>query len=320
MTWLGEPFKAGRSLVCLVTFLAIFAAGCWDSNGPAPTSIRPPNEDFPVEVTAANGKIAISRRPGRIVSLSPTATEILFAIGAGSQVVAVDEESSYPANAPRTKLSGYTPNLEAIATYRPDLVVFSNEPGNLGTSLNAIGVPGILQPAAEQLDDTYSQILQLGLATGRQPQAERVVEEMKMLIKRIVRSLPRLPRSVTYYHELDESYYSATSKTFIGEVYGLLGLTNIADAADKLGSGYPQLSGEFIIQNDPDLIFLADTRCCGQSATTVAKRPGWEQIEAVRKGRVIELDDDIASRWGPRTVDFVRSVAHNLKSFEPQIQ
>jgi iron complex transport system substrate-binding protein len=268
-------------------------------------------------VKASNGPVAIARRPRRIVSLSPTATEILFAIGAGSQVVAVDDKSSYPTKAPRTKLSGFNPNTEALATYKPDLVIYATEPGNLGTSLRTIGVPGILQPAAGRLNDTYAQILQLGVATGHRSQAGRIVNKMKAEIGRIVRSLPRFKRPPTYYHELDENYFTATSKTFIGEIYRLLGLKNIADPADKQGSDYPQLSGEYIIKANPDLVFLADTRCCGQSARTVAARPGWQQIGAVQRGGVIELDDDIASRWGPRIVEFLRSVAEALKSFQP---
>jgi iron complex transport system substrate-binding protein len=250
------------------------------------------------------------------VSLSPTATEILYAVGAGPQVVAVDEESSYPAEAPRTQLSGFEPNTEALATFRPDLVVYSTEPGDLGTSLEAIGVPGVYQPPAADLNDTYEQILELGAATGHRGEAESLVKEMKMQIEDVVGSLPRFIRPPSYYHELDENYFTATSKTYIGGIYGLLGLTNIADPADKQGGGYPQLSGEYIVQANPDFVFLADARCCGQSARTVAGRPGWDKIAAVQNGGVIELDDDIASRWGPRIVDFLRSAADALKSYQ----
>jgi iron complex transport system substrate-binding protein len=278
---------------------ACLLPACGGSDGPAAGAI-PAQGEF----------------PERIVSLSPTATEILFAIGAGPQVVAVDDASSYPTNAPKTKLSGYDPNTEALATYRPDLVVYSNEPGNLRPSLDAIKVHWIMQPPAERLDDTYAQILELGVATGHRSEARKVVEEMKAEIEGIVQSLPRLSRTPTYYHELDENYFTATSNTFIGGVYALLGLKNIADTADQQGSGYPQLSGEYIIQANPDLIFLADARCCGQSAATVAARPGWDKIAAVQNGGVIELDDDIASRWGPRIVEFLRSAARALKSFE----
>lgn len=258
----------------------------------------------------------IERRPERIVSLSPTATEILFAIGAGPQVVAADSASNYPPAAPRTELSGFDPNIEALADFRPDLVVFAVEPGNLGASLAAIGVPGLLQPAAARLDETYEQILDLGSATGNQPAAEQLVDRMKAGISRAVESLPRLSPAPTYYHELDEKYFTVTSGTFLGEIYGLFGLQNIADPADRLGNGYPQLSAEYIISANPDLIFLGDVRCCGQSAEALGARPGWDRIDAVRNGSVVELDDDVASRWGPRVVDLVDSVAGALKSYE----
>jgi iron complex transport system substrate-binding protein len=126
----------------------------------------------------------------------------------------------------------------------------------------------------------------------------------------------RPERPLTYYHELDKNLYTATSSTFIGQLYKQLGMDNIADAADKEGTGYPQLSAEYVVKADPDLIFLADTKCCGQSARTVAARDGWEQLTAVRSGGVVELDDDVASRWGPRVVDFLKTVAAKVESQE----
>jgi iron complex transport system substrate-binding protein len=302
---LGQPSKV-RWAALLVT-LVLVAGGC--SEPPARSE-----ETFPVTIDAADNRVTVPRRPERIVSLSPTATEILFAIGAGPQVVAVDEASSYPVGAPRTELSGFTPNLEALASYRPDLVVYSSDPGELGGALATLGTPGILQPPAGRLEDTYRQIVQLGSATGRRAEASKLVDSMKKRIAAITEAAAEVESPSSYYHELDEGYYTATSKTFIGEVYGLLGLVNIADAA---GDGYVQLSAEFIIEANPDLIFLADARCCGQSAATVAARPGWDQIDAVNNGAVFPLDDDVASRWGPRTVDFLEAIADSLGPGRP---
>jgi iron complex transport system substrate-binding protein len=132
---------------------------------------------------------------------------------------------------------------------------------------------------------------------------------MKARIAEIVQSVPDFEQPPTYYHELDDTYFTVTSKTFIGEVYKLVGLRNIADKADKAGTGYPQLSAEYILDADPDFIFLADTECCNQTPQKVAQRPGWDQITAVRNGAVIAVADDIASRWGPRVVDFLEIVA-----------
>jgi iron complex transport system substrate-binding protein len=271
---------------------------------------------FPVTIAAANGSVTIASKPAHIVSLSPTATEMLFAIGAESQVTAVDDQSNYPAQAPKTKLSGVQPNVEAIATYHPDLVVASDDVAHLVSSLNKISIPVLLEPAAKTIDDSYAQITQLGQATGHTFEASALVTNMKTKIQLIVAAAPHFTTPPTYYHELSNDYFSATSHTFIGSVYSLLGLKNIADPADKKASGYPQLSAEYIITADPQIIFLADTKCCGQSLQTVKKRPGWSKLSAVRAGRVFPLDDDVASRWGPRIVDFLQIVENALKDLK----
>jgi iron complex transport system substrate-binding protein len=296
---------------------ATTAAGPSATTIAAPATEAPPTTGaadsnagtFPVTIAAANGEVTLQEQPGAIVSLSPTATEMIFAIGAGPQVTAVDDQSSYPPEAPLTDLSGFEPNVEAIAAKQPDLVVVADDTAGLTASLGKLGIPVLSLPAAATFDDVYTQIEQLGVATGHVGDAAELEAQMKDEIDGIVKQLPKSPEPLSYYHELDNTYFSATSKTFIGQVYGLLGLENIADAADKDGSGYPQLSQEYIIQEDPDLIFLADTICCGQSAETVAARPGWGELTAVKSGGVVPLSDDVASRWGPRVVDYLQQVA-----------
>lgn len=245
----------------------------------------------------------------RIISLSPTVTEDLFAIGAGKQVVAVDSDSNYPKRAPRTSLSGYTPNVEAIANYDPDLVLISYNPDNFASQLEKLGIKVVNEPAANNLQQAYKEIIGLGRLTGHDRGAKAVVRSMKTHLAAIVKSVPKSHRHLTVYHELDPTYYSATSKTFIGSVYKLFGFRDIADAAGGAGGGYPQLSAEYIIAKDPQLIVLADTRCCGQTYSTVAARPGWNTISAVEHHRVVLANDDVASRWGPRIVQFARTVA-----------
>lgn len=286
------------------------------SNGEAVTSTTstteaPTSSEFPVTVVTPTGDLTIPVQPQSIVSLSPTATEMLFAIGAGSQVVATDSLSTFPPEAPATDLAAFTPNVEAILEFEPDLVIAAFDPGELASGLEAAGVPVLFQFSAVTLDDVYAQIDQLGEATGKRAEAVVVNDALRARIDAVVASLPDFETPPTYYHELDPTYFSATSSTFIGEVYGLLGLENIADAADPDGEffGFPQLSEEFIIEADPDFIFLADTKCCDASADTVADRPGWETLSAVAEGNVVELDDDIASRWGPRIVDYLEQVA-----------
>lgn len=299
-----------RRIGGIAAVLFLLLGSCGESTTPQASPETPSTAAaFPVTITATNGDVTLENRPERIVSLSPTATEMLFAIGAGDQVEAVDDQSNYPPDAPVTDLTGFEPNVEAIASYEPDLVVYATEPGDLGASLEGLGIPALQQDAAASLDDVYAQIDQLGMATGHASEATELVEGMRGDIDTIVNSIDPSEPSLSFYHELDDTYYSVTSSTFIGQLYALTGLVNIADEAKGAGGGYPQLSAEYIIQADPDLILLADTKCCGQSPTTVAERPGWDQIVAVERGDVISLDDDIASRWGPRVVDYLRRIA-----------
>jgi cobalamin transport system substrate-binding protein len=263
---------------------------------------------FPITIQAANGPVTIAKQPTHIVSLSPTVTEDLFAIGAGKQVVAVDDQSDYPKQAPRTKLSGLNLNVEALAAYDPDLVIVSY-PGPIIGQLQKLGLTVLLEPAIDTMAEAYEQIRQIGRATGHATPAAKVVRTMQVKFTRAIRSVPKSHRHLRVYHELTPDYYSATSATFIGRIYKLFGFKNVADAADTSHSGYPQLSGEYILSSDPQLVVLADSVCCGQSAATVAKRPGWQQIDAVEHHRVIAVNDSIASRWGPRLVDFVAAIA-----------
>jgi len=267
---------------------------------------------FPVTVTAADGPVHIKSRPGSIISLSPTATEMLYAIGAGRQVKAVDDDSDYPPQAPRTKLSGYTPNVEAIVAYKPDLVVISDNVDGLAKRLAAFSIPVLQLPAPAGLAGVYTEFSELGRATGHAAQAQREEASMQKQIQKIVVSVPHRAHLLTYYYELDQTYYSLTSATFIGKLLGLLGLKSIADSAKGATDGYPQLSAEYILHAQPDYLILADTLCCQQSPATVARRPGWSALTAVKKGHIIALNDDIASRWGPRIVDLLRDVATGL--------
>ena len=272
--------------------------------------------DFPVTITAGNGKVTITKQPRRIISLSPTATESLFAIGAGKQVVAVDDQSDYPKTAPKTSLSGFTPNVEAIAAYDPDLVLISYDPKGLSVALGKLGIPVVLHNGAASFKGAYQQIRQLGRITGHPSSATALIARMKKQIGSAVQASRSKAAGRSVYHELTPDLYSATSQTFVGKVYALFALKNVADAADSSGFGYPQLSAEYIVFTSPDVIVLADSVCCGQKPSTVASRPGWDRISAVRTGSIVVIHDSIASRWGPRLVNFIRAVAAALERLD----
>jgi iron complex transport system substrate-binding protein len=310
---------AAIGATALATLLVLSACGDDDTTGDdtagevTTAAAADTDATFPVTIDAANGEVTIEAQPQAIVSMSATATEMLFAIGAGDQVIAVDSTSDYPADVPTTDLSAFEPNIEAIAGYEPDLVVASDDINDLVAGLDTLGIPVLLEPAAAGIDDTYTQIEQLGAATGHVGEAAELVGQMKSDIDDILADLPEVDEPLTYYHELDDTLFSVTSGTFIGQLYGLAGLQNIADQAEGgVDALYPQLSAEFIVSEDPDMIFLADAECCGVNADTLAARPGWADLAALRNGGVVELDEDIASRWGPRIVDFLRTISESI--------
>ena len=265
---------------------------------------------FPVTV----GDLTLDAEPQRIVSMSATATEMLFAIGAGDKVIAVDNFSNYPAQtAELEKVDAYQPNVEAISALEPDLVIISYDPGNLVEQLNALSIPVFSAYAVSNLDGAYEQLEQLGALTGRLAEAVQLSATMQAEIAEIVAGVTKTEPPLTYFYELDPTLYTITSNTFVGGVMASLGLVSVADGVEA-GNDYPQLSAEVLVDKDPSIIFLADTKCCAQSLQTVAERDGWAELTAVKTGSVVELDDDIASRWGPRLVDLVRVVAEAVAS------
>lgn len=246
-----------------------------------------------------------------VVSLSPTATELLFAIGAGDHVVAADEFSDYPAEAPTTDLSGFEPNAEAILSYDPDVVVVSFDPNDIVSQLESAGVEVLVHPTATTFDDTWSQTVDLGEVTGDAEGAEQFVAETRAELDELADE--SLGEGLTYYHEVSPDLYSATSGTFVGEVYGLFGLENVADEApDEFDSGFPQLSAEYLVETDPDVVFLACVELCDVSAESFAERDGFGDLTAVEQDAVVELDDDVAGRWGPRVVEYAQTVRDAL--------
>jgi len=273
---------------------------------------------FPVTITTSTGPVTINSQPERIVSLSPTSTEDLFAVGAGKQVVAVDLSSNYPTGAPKTSLNGVNPNIEAIAHYDPSLVITYADANGLVAGMKKLGVPVLVEPAVTNLTGAYAQIEQVGQATGHDSQARQVVAGMQAQIAADLTKVGTTHSDLSYFWEVAANpYYSATSKTFIGSIVGMFGLKNIADGADKpADGGYPQLTEEYIVAAKPQIIFLTDNQSAdgGQTPAIVAARPGWSAMPAVKDKEVIPLNDDVASRWGPRLPQLVEAIAQAVES------
>jgi len=309
---LSTPLRRRSRTAALLLPLLLVATACGgsssgsDDGGATPSAASGP---FPVTVTGDDGELTLEEQPEAIVSMSATATEMLFAIGAGPQVEAVDSTSNFPEDAPTTDLSAFTPNAEAIAAYQPDLVVLSDDMNGIVDALDALQVPTLLLGGADTLEESYEQIRTLGEATGHADDADKVVQDMQDRIAAAVESAADASVGLSVYHELDPTYFSASSSTFIGSIYALFGLENIADDAPGAETGYPQLSAEYVVGAAPDVVVLADTICCDQTAQTLAERPAFDTVPAVQEGRVLAASDDVASRWGPRIADFAESVA-----------
>ncbi|MEI6742623.1 MAG: helical backbone metal receptor [bacterium] len=298
-----------RTFLAVGTSVLLFAA-CGTSDQSAANTVAD-------TVAEASSDTAVPEEStNKIVSLSATATEMLYALGAQDQLVAVDNYSNYPEAAAsfENKIDAAQPSAEAIAALDATVVLLAYDPGNLQTQLEALGITVWTGAAATGFDDSYKQITELGELTGKSAEAEALVSSMKADIETAISSMELPAAPVSYFYELDNTYFSVTSNTFVGQIMSQFKLQNIADLAEA-GNDYPQLSQEAIISANPQLIFLADTKCCQQDAKTVAARPGWNKIDAVTNGNVVELDDDVASRWGPRVVDLVKQVAAAVAKF-----
>jgi iron complex transport system substrate-binding protein len=304
---------------------------------PTPTTTLIPH--WPVTVTPTStptsAPVTINGLPERIVSLDPTATEDLYAVGAGSQVVAVDQDSNFPPGVPSADLLGpaqpasaqpasaqpasaqaaSAPDIAAIAKDDPSLVIAAADTGGLVQAMGKLGVPVLIEPPATTMADVYDEIEQIGLATGHGPQSDEVVTNMRQVINDAVAQAGTKYRGLTYYYEVSaDPYISATSATLIGHIMDMFGLRNIADAARKPGL-YPLLQKKYIVTARPQLIFLGDNEQAygTQTPAVVSARDGWAGIAAVKNNAVFGLNDDIASRWGPRLPQLVQSIALALE-------
>jgi iron complex transport system substrate-binding protein len=300
-------FKA-RLRAPAVAIVAIVFASVLASPAQAATT------KYPLTIKFGGYTTKIAKKPTKIISLSPSGTEIFFAIGAGPQILAVDDYSNYPANAPVSEISGYQPNVEAILAKKPDLVLLSvnsTKAPQVRNALVKLGIPVLMQPAPATLNDVYAENTILGKVTNRQAGAAKLNAAMAKSIKDILAKAKKSSK-IRIFHELDDTYYSATSETFIGKVYKDFGAVNIADEASGAdNSGYPQLSAEYLLKSDPQVIFLADAQY-GVTADSVSKRAGWSQISAVKNQKIVELPADVPSRWGPRLVDFYKLIGDSL--------
>ena len=311
------------NLVVLAVLLSACASPAATPTPQSPVSTSDSNAlpspaPFPLLVTDDLGrKVMVAAMPKRIVSLAPSNTEILFAVGAGDQVVGLTQYCNYPpeASTRRALIGGFSANsisIEKILTLQPDLVVSAGSSHRtVIEALEQINVP-VLALDAQNLDGIYKNILMVGQVTGHDTQAQTLVDQMKQRVAAVsdkVKTTPAQERPRVFYEVWDEPLMTAGSATFVHQVIELAGGVNIfADVKEQ----YPKVSPEVVVARDPDVILGPLTHSNALVASKIAARPGWQPIKAVQKGRIAIVDGDVISRAGPRIVDAIEIVAKLL--------
>ena len=241
----------------------------------------------------------------KIISLSTTHTEIIQSLGAENTLVGVDAFSEV--DFPVEVIDAYTVTAEELVPLNPDVVIIAFDFNGIVEGLEAQEINYVLLPPARNLDDVYAQITNIGEIVNKKSEASSTIRDMKLEINRIINNSNY--QDITVYHEIGYSYgiYSVNSESLIGEIYNLLGVTNIANSEeDPYGSGYPALSEEMVIESNPDFIVVGHSDYLNKDLSI---RDGWGDISAVQNSRVFFLDDTFASNWGTTTLQLVEVLA-----------
>ena len=306
----GRP-RSGRLLAPLLLALAAVVAACGADGGRTTSSAPAPAQAFPRTITDSSGaEVMITAKPRRIISYSPAATEILFAIGAGDRIVAADLFSDYPAEtAALPKLEYSSPDPEAALALEPDLLLFATRQRDQLQQFRDLGMTVLLIEAADSVEAVYESIILLGELTDNEQRAEALVRSMRERIEAVTAALSDVEQGPRVFYELSPDLYTVAPATFIGRMLSLLRTDNVARGTE---SPFPQLSAEAVIEADPEVVLLADAESAGVTAESVAARPGWAGVAAVVNGRIYPIDPDIVNRPGPRIVEGIEAMARAL--------
>lgn len=292
------------------------------TEAPAPEPTTAPTEiPAPVAETFTDGlgrEVSLTLPAQKIVSIAPSNTELLFAIGAGTQVIGRDTFSDYPAEALALPDmgSGYPSyNVEAIIALGPDLVLAS--PLTAPEQIQAIADQGLsvyVLPNPKTLDDLYINLQTVGKLTGHESEAAALVDSLQARVKAVAEKTANVQEKPLVFYELDASQdanapWTTGPGTFMEMLLDLAGARN---AGSVLQGEWATISLEELLQQDPDFILLGDALYGGVTPEAVAARPGWEALTAVKEGRVYEFDDNTVSRPGPRMVDGLEALAKLL--------
>jgi len=315
-----------RKILVLTLLLALFITGC----GPAPTptevpapvsteipATEAPSSSAEIQLTDGLGRsVVLKEAAQRIISLAPSNTEILFAIGAGSQMVGRDSLSDYPAESANVTDIGSAYealNTEMIISLKPDLIIAAeiNTPEQV-KELEDLGLTVYYLNNPHTLEELYDNLQIVAQLTGREAETTALIDSLKARVAAVDEKIAPLSSRISIFYEIDGTDpakpYTAGKDTFITLLIERAGGYNIAADIE----GYPQLSLEQVVAADPAFILLGDA-AYGVTPESIATRPGWENLSAVKNGQVFPFDDNLLSRPGPRLVDGLEALAKLLR-------
>ena len=263
---------------------------------------------YPLTIVDDLGReVVLEDAPRRVVSMIPSSTETVCALGACDLLVGIDQFSNYPrevAGLPRLG-SAFTPNIEALVALEPDLVL-ADEYSGIAQTLERLGIP-VFAGTPQTLEETFESFEAVGRLLDRETEAALLEGRLRGEVEAVAQRVAQLNAPRVFF-EVDATPYSVGPGSYVDELIALAGGENI------IGEGFeafPQVDPEFIVASDPQVIILADAPF-GVTARTLAERPGWSAIAALDEGRVVELTSeqaDAVSRAGPRLAEAVRLLA-----------
>jgi len=300
-------------LLTLLTTFSLLLGACAPAATAVPTATAAPS---PTPITFTDGlkrTVSLAATPARIISLAPSNTEILYAVGAGAQVIGRDDFSDVPADVKALPSVGGNMgkyDLEKIASLKPDLVLAAeiNTPEQV-KALEELKIPVYYLSNPTDLPGMYANLVTAGKLTGHQPEAEKLVETLKARVKTVADKMAGVTSHPKAFYELDATDpakpWTTGPGTFMDQMIKIAGGTN---AASNLSVAWGQISQEELLIQNPDVILLGDA-AYGVSADQIKQRPGWDKLKAVADGNIQTFDDNLVSRPGPRLVDGLEILA-----------
>ena len=286
----------------------------------APTTAPAPADESITLVDGLKREVKLAKPAQRIISIAPSNTELLYAIGAGAQLIGRDDLSDFPAEAKAIQDVGSAfgkLNTEAIIALKPDLILAAeiNAPEQVKT-LEDLGLTVYWLANPLDFADLSENLKIVGTLTGRTAEAAQVSQSIEARYQAVIEKVATSSKKPTVFYEIDATDptkpYTTGPGTFVDKLIDLAGGTNIGRA---LKEQFAQISSEELVKVNPDMIVLGDS-LYGVTAESIAQRAGWDKLSAVKNGAVFTFDDNLATRPGPRLIDGLEAFA---KLFHPEL-